>query len=249
METTNDINIKLLKFNELFTKRNKDLKEHKWFSFPNDLLLHPDFDEITGPELKWFIWIISICSKCNSDKIRLSVKHAIRKLDLDLSTLSSMIDKLADKQIEILTDEEMRENSTATAPRPEDDRATASTEQNNNRTEQNNYSISQKFDFDSFRSNQTLWPLISGMNRDLVQIWCNEFDFEWLSESLAKAVRWFIKKKNASLTDSSDVWAERFDGWLNKAKNPLKRQNQASEEAFYAGLDLQNSNSEVAGHD
>jgi hypothetical protein len=79
------------------------------------------------------------------------------------------------------------------------------------------------------------------MNPELVQIWCNEYEFEWLSESLATAVRWYLKRKKAKLDDTSDVWTERFDGWLNKAKNPRKRQLIANPDEFFGDLETKNA--------
>lgn len=253
MQTTKDLNIKVLKFDELFTLRRKELKKHSWFSFPNDLLLHPDFDEITGPELKWFIWIISVCSKCNTDKIRLSVRHAARKLDLELSSLESMVEKLKMKQIQILTDEEMcKKNENI-----DQSHSGATAEPLQNRTEQDNteHNITDSqaensvFDLKSFKENKTLWPIMKNFNPEIVQMWCNEYDFAWLNNSLAKGVRWHIKNKNAKINDSGPDWTDRLDRWLGNEKNPLKRTNKAIEEAFFANLNTENPKHGEMNHD
>jgi len=113
----NELEIVVLKYDSSFTKRSKDIKKNTWFSFPNDLLLHPDFTEINGEELKWFIWIVSICSKLNQNKIRLNISHAEKVLSLDKKYLFSMIKKLQQKQIDVVCDQ------TATSPRPDGDQS------------------------------------------------------------------------------------------------------------------------------
>lgn len=242
--TKNEIFIKVLKYDEWFTLRTKDYKTQHWFSFPNQMLFHPDFDEITGEELKWFVWVVSVCSKMRSGAIRFNFQHAINKLQMKKVDLDSMLVKLKSKQILIIDEATFRKENELASARPESGQMPTATEQN--KTEQNKTSISQVFDFESFNTNQTLWPLIKGMNRELVQVWLNEYEFEWMTESLVKAVKWFINKKTAKLSDPCDVWALRFDGWLNKAKNPRKRQNQAIEEAFLNDLNLETAIPEVS---
>lgn len=95
-----EIEISVIKYDSEYTKRSKDIKRNTWFSFPNDVLLHPDFTEINGEELKWFIWIVSICSKLNQNKIRLNINHAEKIVSLKRKDLFSMIDKLQGKQID-----------------------------------------------------------------------------------------------------------------------------------------------------
>lgn len=116
-----DLEIVVLKYDADYTKRSKDIKKNTWFSFPNDLLMHPDFDDITGEELKWFCWVVSVCSKVNKSRIRLNVGHAVRKLNLDEKDLHSMIKKLEGDQIHVVSDQ------AATTPQPDGDHATAST--------------------------------------------------------------------------------------------------------------------------
>ena len=110
-----EINLVVLKYEQEFTKRSKDIKKNTWFSFPNDYLLHPDFVEINGEELKWFIWIISICSKLNLNKIRLNIAHAEKMLSSEQKNLFSMIEKLKGKQIDVVCDQ------SATESRPDHD--------------------------------------------------------------------------------------------------------------------------------
>lgn len=99
-----ELEISVLKYESEYTKRSKDLKKAHWFSFPNDLLLHPDFLDIDGEELKCFVWILSICSKVNQPKIRLNVEHSVRIVGLKKESLFSMILKLQEKQILVSAD-------------------------------------------------------------------------------------------------------------------------------------------------
>lgn len=96
----NEIEITVLKYEIDFTIRKKELKRHSWFSLPNDFLLHPDFLDISGDELKWFIWVVSVCSKKMTSTIRLNIEHGERFLNLNKKSLFSMIEKLKGKQID-----------------------------------------------------------------------------------------------------------------------------------------------------
>lgn len=122
MASYSEINLVVLKYEQEFTKRSKDIKKNTWFSFPNDYLLHPDFTEINGEEFKWFIWIVSICSKLNLNKIRLNIAHAEKMLSSEQKHLFSMIEKLKGKQIDVACDQ------MATDMRPERDQNAAASD-------------------------------------------------------------------------------------------------------------------------
>lgn len=100
-----EIEITVLKYDTDYTKRSKDIKKNSWFSFPNDLIIHPDFAEIKGEEFKWFAWIVSICSKVNSNKIRLNVDHGARVINSESIHLISALKKLQGKQIDVACDQ------------------------------------------------------------------------------------------------------------------------------------------------
>lgn len=119
----NEIEISVLKYDELFTRRSKDIKRNLWFSFPNDLMTNPDFFEITGDEFKAFIWCVSMRSKHGTEKISLNIKQSSYFLRIDESSFSSMLEKLKGKQIDVV-----HGHSTATV-RPQYGRSTAATEQ------------------------------------------------------------------------------------------------------------------------
>ena len=96
-----EYHLTLTKFEQLFTKRTKDVKKMTWFSFPCDLMTHPDFFHVTGDEFKMFMWVVSIAAKCNSESIRLDIEHACHNLRLDENVFRSMIKKLQGKQIDV----------------------------------------------------------------------------------------------------------------------------------------------------
>jgi hypothetical protein len=104
MANATDITINLLHYNDWYTLRKKDAGKHHWFSFPNDLLIHPDFFGVTGDEFKAFVWCVSICSKIRNSELRLNVPHACSLLSIQPENFFSMFNKLKGKQIDIVGD-------------------------------------------------------------------------------------------------------------------------------------------------
>lgn len=111
-----EIEIVILKYDEMFTKRKKDAKRNTWFSFPNDLMTHPDFFNITGDEFKAFLWCVSVCSKFGDSKIRLDIEHACHFLKLKKQAFDSMLEKLIGKQIDVVSGPQTATNGPQSAP-------------------------------------------------------------------------------------------------------------------------------------
>lgn len=97
-----DITINVLHYADWYTLRKKDEGKHHWFSFPNDLLTHPDFYGITGDEFKAFVFCVSICSKVRNSQIRVNVPHSSAILFIEQNNFLSMFTKLQGKQIDII---------------------------------------------------------------------------------------------------------------------------------------------------
>lgn len=95
-----EIVVKILKMDQ-FCKRNKDIERLHWFSMPIDLLTHPDFFNITGDELKAFIWFISVAIKCKTDSPRMNLEHTCHLLNISKKTIHSMVEKLKGKQVDV----------------------------------------------------------------------------------------------------------------------------------------------------
>ena len=90
------IEIKIRDFAKLI-KRN-DIKCPQWFAMPNDILLHPDFIEMTGNEFKVFVWILGVASKLNKEKIRVYPKLCARQSLVAENDVLSCIEKLHKKR-------------------------------------------------------------------------------------------------------------------------------------------------------
>jgi hypothetical protein len=113
-----EITVKILKM-DLFTKRNKDIEKIHWFSFPIDLLDHPDFFEVNGDELMAFVWFICVAAKLKTDQVRMNVSHTAHKLRIKEATIYSMIEKLKGKQIDVVIPGMATDGGhTAATPRP-----------------------------------------------------------------------------------------------------------------------------------
>ncbi len=205
-----EIEISIIKYESIFTTRTKDLVGLKWFSFPNDLLLHPDFFRVNGEELKWFLWCVSICTKCKSNTIRLNIQHACSTLSLNEKYLFSMIEKLKGKQID--TEARPQHDREPTASRPRHDRGTTASRPQHDRyntlhnnTLHNNTLQTEEVDlfFDFWNSQEKLPKAIklSKSRKDKIKTRLKEADIdEW--------------KKVISLVNMTEFLTGRNDrGW------------------------------------
>jgi hypothetical protein len=98
-----EVTVRILKFNEIFTTRSKDIKSVAWFSMPCDLLIHPDFEGINGDEFKAFCWFVGIASKKKNDIVRMNIPHTTRLLNIKEASIHSMIKKLDGKQLDVVS--------------------------------------------------------------------------------------------------------------------------------------------------
>lgn len=101
---------------DLFTKRNKDLERVHWFSFPIDLLDHPDFFDVNGDELMAFIWFVCVAAKIKKDEVRMNLSHTAHKLRIKESVIESMLEKLEGKQLVVVSRSHDDRNATAVRP-------------------------------------------------------------------------------------------------------------------------------------
>jgi hypothetical protein len=93
------IEITVRKFEGL-VKRN-DIKSPQWFAMPNEILLHPDFFDISGDEFKVFSWVCGVASKLNSATIRVYPKLCSRQINVDESCVTLTIEKLNGKRWDV----------------------------------------------------------------------------------------------------------------------------------------------------
>ena len=99
--SNSEIEISVIHWHTQFSKRTKDLKKQHWFSFPNDLLTHPDFFKVSGEEFKWFVWVLSVCSKVMKETVRLNIEHAAHNLHMQTDHFFLMVEKLQGKQVDV----------------------------------------------------------------------------------------------------------------------------------------------------
>ncbi len=81
-----------------YNKR-RDLKQPWWFALNNRLLEDTDFYEMSGDEIKAWIYILSQASKQKTDTIEVSFLHADKACNVQTSALKSTISKLLKKGI------------------------------------------------------------------------------------------------------------------------------------------------------
>ena len=94
-----EVELELIHF-EKYVKR-ADLKAPKWFVLENDITTHPDFFEMTGNEFTAFIHIAAICSKVNSNVVRINTQHAAHLLRITTEEVLSSIQKLEGKRFRV----------------------------------------------------------------------------------------------------------------------------------------------------
>lgn len=226
-----EIEITVLKYDIDFTKRTKDIKKNTWFSFPNDLLLHPDFSEINGEELKWFFWIVSICSKLNKNKVRINMPHTEKILDLNRSDLFSMIKKLQGKQIDVACDQTATERDHGAAVCDQSAAPTLHYITDNtlhNTTSHNKLSteptssvpavvkknIVNKISFRISESKQV------GIKQELVQAWADTYPKEFLEMSFKEMRNWVLSNEHKA--PKSD-WPKFMNGWFRRGYEKYRK--------------------------
>lgn len=240
----NEIEITLMKYREQFTKRTKDMVELKWFSFPNDLLLHPDFFRITGEELKWFIWCASVCSKCNHETIRLDIDHACGVLKLNVSDFHSMVEKLKGKQIVV-------------GSRPDDVHVAATARPLHNNTQHNNTNTL-VFDFENAYGNYLV--KVKGQNAEKnfnAQI-KTMMDYQQLLNSMVNYKKYLAIKENSwrrpkqtfaaylGTKSSGYFWRDWID-WQPEKSMPTKMASNTIKNEFERDLANAKANSSENG--
>lgn len=92
-----EIEITILKFNEVSKRR--EIKRPTWFAVDNDIFNHPDFFKLTGDEFRCWIWILSIASKVNKDKVRLDSEVFAHQCRCSEKVFFATIQKLKGKRI------------------------------------------------------------------------------------------------------------------------------------------------------
>lgn len=93
------IEITMRNFSAL-VKRN-DIKTPQWFAMPNDLLEHPDFFDISGDQLKAYVWICGVASKLNTATIKVYPDLCARRIAIQPSDVIVTIEKLNKKRWDV----------------------------------------------------------------------------------------------------------------------------------------------------
>jgi len=93
------IEIELRDFKDLVKR--SDIKSPTWFAVEHNLLLHPDFFEVTGDEVKAYIWIIGTATHLNTPKIRAYGDLCCRQIGISRKSFDSCISKLSGKRWDV----------------------------------------------------------------------------------------------------------------------------------------------------
>lgn len=79
-----------------------DIKKPTWFSLDNDIFSHPDFFKTTPQDFKVFVWVISVCSRMNDEKIRIDSELCADQTKIDDQEVQDTIEKLDGKRWSII---------------------------------------------------------------------------------------------------------------------------------------------------
>ncbi len=80
-----------------------DTKQHLWFRCSNRILEDEDFESFSDAELCVWIYILSLCSQKKSDTVFINFDRAERFAKRKRKDILSAIDRLQEKQIELVT--------------------------------------------------------------------------------------------------------------------------------------------------
>jgi hypothetical protein len=181
--------------------------------------LHPDFTEINGEELKWFIWIVSICSKLNQNKIRLNINHAEKIVSLKRKDLFSMIDKLQGKQID--TDARPDGGRVAT----DGGRVATSTLHNITNTTNNTLQTITSSDPEKTKMPTQAAKAVDvvefkisssksiSIKKDLISAWSDTYPKEYLDLSIKELRNWVLSNEHKA---PKSAWAKFMNSWFQR---------------------------------
>jgi hypothetical protein len=79
-------------------KRSKQLTHPQWFALKHNILLHPDFHDVTGDEFRVFIWVLGISCQLNQQTIKVFPDLCARQLGVPKKTVDLTIEKLNGKR-------------------------------------------------------------------------------------------------------------------------------------------------------
>lgn len=106
------IEIKVHKWEEYNPR--SDVKKPSWFRISNTLIEDPDFYSMSSEEFRAWIYILSMCSKGNSDIVRIYYSHANRSSNVKTGALNSVVSKTCGLGIISVTSRERNEVVTDT---------------------------------------------------------------------------------------------------------------------------------------
>lgn len=209
---------------EQYFKR-KDLKSIPWFAITNNLLEHPDFFEISGDELKVFIWILSVAAKTKKMEITLDIRHGAYMIKVNEKCFHSCIEKLKNKRFQIVdnisdvTNQLRIRDEPVTNPNgfvPNTTERTERTEQDTTkRMAPNGPSSESPSGVHEDLCIEYTFPFLEKIQIYVQLGWIESYkDISFINQELTKAVTWIYA--NPSKAPKSQ-FAKFFSSWLGRA--------------------------------
>jgi hypothetical protein len=93
------IEVKIKHFSK-YIKRG-DIKTPNWFAVDHNILLHPDFFDVTGDEVKAYLWIVGTAAHLNSEQIRVYPDVCASQIRISKDSVQSCIEKLTEKRWDV----------------------------------------------------------------------------------------------------------------------------------------------------
>lgn len=81
--------------------KRSDIKSPVWFAIEHNLLLHPDFFDITGDELKAYLWILGTAAHLNMPTIRAYPALCCQQINIKKKDFLSSVEKLKGKRWDV----------------------------------------------------------------------------------------------------------------------------------------------------
>ncbi len=196
---------------EQYFKR-KDLKSIPWFALPNNLLEHPDFFDITGDELKAFIWILSVAAKTKKMQFDLDIRHGAYMIRLNEKHFHSCIKKLNGKRIQVIdfiddvTNPLRTRDESVTNPYRFVPNTTEHNEHNEQNTSEPPSGVHEQI------LNEFNFPFLTKINDQVKRGWIETYkDLDFIIQEINKAVTWIYANPNKAPKSN---FAKFFSNWL-----------------------------------
>lgn len=207
-----EVHLEILHFEKYLPRT--DILKISWVRFEIDFLTHPDFFELSGDELKIWIYFVCVAAKMKSKNIRMNVNHTAHHLRVKEKVIFDSISKLNSKCLKLLDEHtsvrishrsvqvEERRGEKIREEEKREEKNIICVEPQASQRKPTIFSISVENDFDQ-------------LPKEAIRGWIELYSIEYLERESVKILVWnhANPKKNKRSTRG---WIQFISNWLER---------------------------------